>query len=66
MLADVKMQLKCCKTQVFQPWSGWYIEKASALRILNKVTLRITEESFQNTHPRLLTGLLNQNAKGRG
>lgn len=66
ILADVKMQLKCCTTQVFQPCIVWYIEKSCALMILNQVTPRITKETFQKTHPRLLTGLLNQNARGRG
>lgn len=66
ILADVKMQLKCCTTQVFQPCIVWYIDKSCALMTLNQVTPRITKETFQKTHPRLLTGLLNQNAKGRG
>lgn len=52
-LADVKMQLKDCKTQIFLAIE-WFP---------NQVTLRIIRKIVQKTHPRLNPGLLNQNAK---
>jgi len=64
VLTDVKMQLKYCKTQVFQRWSDWDIEKVSVLRIPNQATHRVMREVFLKANFKPYPGLLNQNAKG--
>lgn len=66
VLAEVKMQLKYCETQVFRQLSGGAIEKASALWIANQLSLRIIREIFWKANPKPYPGLLNQNAKGPG
>lgn len=66
VLAEGKMQLKYCETQVFQQLSGGAIEKASVLRIPNQLSLRIIREIFWKANPKIYPGLLNQNAKGTG